>query len=59
MTLDHAQSAFRGQSSNKAAGDYLDTLMEYESDDMIGDDTFRNGIAEVAYWLCYGKHLEG
>lgn len=57
MTLDFAQEAFRSVPSNKAAGDYLSALMAYEADDMIGDDTFHNGIAEVAYWLHYGKLL--
>lgn len=57
MTFDRAQKAFRTKPTKQSAGDYLHAATEYECDDMIGDDTFLNTIAEVAYWLKYGKQL--
>ena len=57
MTFDRAQDLFRAAPTNKRAGAYLKVACEYEGDDIIGDDTFLNAIAEVAYWLSYGKRL--
>lgn len=51
MTLDQAQDSFRATPSRQSAGAYLSALVEYEGDDMIGDDTFRNGLSEIINWL--------
>jgi hypothetical protein len=51
VTLDFAQEAFRSFPNNETAARYLRTLLEYEADDMIGDDTFLDGIVEVMQWL--------
>lgn len=62
MTLDRAEEEFEAalngachgepkRPTNQAAGVYLTTLLEYEADDMIGDDTFRNGLAKIAAYL--------
>jgi hypothetical protein len=58
MTFDFAQEAFRTTPTNKTAGDYLETAIDYSSDDMIGDDTFFNAVNEVAYWLQFGEQIE-
>lgn len=61
-TLDQSQDAFRASlnstcageptaTTNRAAGAYLRTLMDYHADDMIGDDTFLNGLAEIETYL--------
>jgi hypothetical protein len=57
MTFDHAQEAFRAKPTNQSAGNYLSTAAEYESDGMIGDDTWLNAVSEVAYWLLYDKQI--
>lgn len=57
MTLDYAQEAFRATPTKGTAGDYLKTAVAYEQDDMIGDDTFFDALAEVTYWLRYGKQI--
>jgi hypothetical protein len=51
MTLDYAQERFMSHPSPGTAGDYLARLMEYESDGMIGDDTFHNGLAVIRDYL--------
>jgi hypothetical protein len=51
MTFDEAQDAFRASPNLKTAAVYLDTAMTYASDDMIGDDTFLNAVAEVAGFM--------
>ena len=51
MTLDQAQDAFNVAPSNKTAADYLETLLEYEKDDMIGRDTFLDGLITIADYL--------
>jgi len=54
MTLDQAEEAFCDVPSQKSAGRYLRALLEYEADDMIGDDTFLDGLAKIADWLVEG-----
>lgn len=54
-TFDDTQEAFREKPTKKTAGYYLEALLEYESDDMIGDDTFLDGLAEIAHWLTKEK----
>ena len=51
LTFDAAQEAFRERSTQAAAGAYLKTALDYEADDMIGDDTFLNAVSEIADWL--------
>ncbi len=51
MTLDQAQDAFRAEPTNERAGAYLHLLLIYEMDDMIGDDTFLDGLSEIGAWL--------
>lgn len=51
MTFDDAQDAFRMNRTNKTAAAYLATAMEYESADMIGDDTFLDALAEIRNYL--------
>lgn len=51
LTLDDAKEAFEHNPSNATAGDYLATLMQYEADDMIGDDTFLDGLGKIAGYL--------
>lgn len=51
MTLDMAQNAFESEPSNTSAADYLSALVQYEADDMIGDDTFLNGLALIEQYL--------
>lgn len=55
MTLDQAETAFREQRNNATAGRYLRTLMEYEADDKIDDDTWLDGLAPIAEYLLDGK----
>lgn len=50
-TLDRAQDSFRATPSRQSAGIYLSTLIEYQGDDMIGDDTFFDGLLEISNWL--------
>ena len=64
MSLDDAIAAFaaartepryskqlRKHMCNRAAGRLLETLMQYEADGMIGDDTFLNNLAAIADYL--------
>lgn len=51
MKLDPAHDRFTQHPTKKTAGAYLAALMEYEADDMIGDDTFLDGLAEIRNWL--------
>jgi hypothetical protein len=50
-TLDVTQDTFRDNPNTNTAADYLSALMDYESDGMIGDDTFLNGVSDVEQWL--------
>ena len=54
MTLDQAEAHFRANKTNKTAGEYLMRLMEYEFDDIIDDDTFFDGLAEIRDYLYWG-----
>ena len=58
MTFGYAQEAFRAAPTNERAADYLSQVVAYESNDMIGDDTFLNAISEVAYWLKFGEQIQ-
>jgi hypothetical protein len=51
LTLDTTQDAFRDAPTNATAADYLDMLTTYAADDMIGDDTFFNGLHEIYEYL--------
>lgn len=51
LTFDTAQEAFHGSPSLPTAGVYLATAMQYEADDMIGDDTFLNALVDIRDWL--------
>ena len=51
MTLDEAQDRFRNRPSNKTAAAYLAAVLEYEADDMIGDDTFLDALSEIRDYL--------
>jgi hypothetical protein len=51
MTLDAAQEAFEAEATNATAAEYLRQLRQYEADDMIGDDTFLNGLEEIQQFL--------
>jgi hypothetical protein len=57
ITFDEAQDEFRSNPTNKTAGVYLSVASGYEEDDMIGDDTYHNAIAEVTYWLIYNAQM--
>lgn len=50
-TFDFTQEAFLHSPNRRTAGDYLAAAMEYEADDMIGDDTFLNALADIRGWL--------
>jgi hypothetical protein len=51
MTLDDAKDAWRAGKSKRTAAAYMTALMEYENEGMIGDETFRNGLAEIMNWM--------
>jgi hypothetical protein len=51
MTLDDAQAAFEAERTPRTVADYMRTLLEYNIDDMIGDDTFLNGLADINAYL--------
>jgi hypothetical protein len=51
MTLDEAEGAFREKPTNETAGRFLIELMVYGADGMIGDDTWLNGLADIAVYL--------
>ena len=51
FTLDTAQETFRAYPSMRSAGIYMDMLILYEQDDMIEDDTWLDGLAEVRDYL--------
>lgn len=46
-TLDRAQEAFEANPTPKTIAAYMSVLMEYEADDMIGDDTWMDGLADI------------
>jgi hypothetical protein len=56
LTLDSAHDTFMQYPSMRSAGNYLDMLILYEQDDMIGDDTFHDGIAEIRDYLLGVPH---
>jgi hypothetical protein len=49
--LDKAHDAFQATPTNKSAGDFMALLMEYESNGMIGDDIWLNGLSEIGRYL--------
>jgi hypothetical protein len=51
MTLDLAWDGFVGNPTPTTAAIYLEQLLQYEADDMIGDDTFLNGLHEICDFL--------
>jgi hypothetical protein len=51
MKLDDASDAFHDKRDNKSAAQYLRALIDYHADDMIGDDTFLNGLADIETFL--------
>ena len=55
-TLDTAQEWFRAYPSMRSAGIYMDMLILYEQDDMIEDDTWLDGLAELRDYLLGVRH---
>jgi hypothetical protein len=51
ITLDEAQTAFEEQRTIAVAATYLRVLMQYETDGMIGDDTWLNGLEVIQKFL--------
>jgi hypothetical protein len=56
MTLDDAQDEFRESTSHGVyrATNYARTLIEYHDEGMIGNETLRNGLIEIAQRLTDG-----
>jgi hypothetical protein len=56
MTLDEAQDLFLESTQHSAhyAANYARTLIEYHNDGMIGNDTLRGGMIEIAQRLTEG-----
>lgn len=55
MTLDESQDAFRANpQSHDAAQAYASELITYHRDEMIGNDTLRYGLIEIAQNLSDG-----
>lgn len=61
MTLDEAQDRFREDATDRAqrAKDYAEALIEYHGDGMIGNETLRNGLIEIAQGLTQGMSDTG
>jgi hypothetical protein len=57
--FDSVQEAFQANPNAQTAGAYLEALMEYEADDMIGDDTFLNGLSSVRDFLKQQEQVSG
>lgn len=53
--FDHAQEAFQDAPAKETAGAYLYSAIAYYNDDMIGDDTFLNALAEIRDFLLGGS----
>jgi hypothetical protein len=56
MTLDDAQDEFRESTNHGVyyANNYARTLIEYHDEGMIGNETLRNGLIEIAQRLTGG-----
>lgn len=55
MTLDRAQDGFREEPGTATAIEYATALLEYVGDNMIGNDTFRNGMIEIIHHITGGR----
>lgn len=51
MTLRDARRRFRDMPNRTRAASYMRALLAAERDDLINDDTFLDGLSEVADWL--------
>lgn len=51
MTLDDAQEIFYHEESKTSAADYLEELIKYYGDEMIGWSTVREGVEEIIMFL--------
>lgn len=50
LTLDEAQDSFRNDGTLLTAQAYLDTVLDYWVDDMIGDETLGAAKVELRDW---------
>ena len=53
--FDNARTAFRAKKTSASAGNFLQQALEYEFEEQISRDTFRNAVQEVANWLSEAK----
>jgi hypothetical protein len=53
--FDNARTAFRANKTCVNAGQYLHEALEYEFEEQISHDAFRNAVQEVADWLSKAK----
>ncbi|ARK07579.1 hypothetical protein LAV_00204 [Sphingobium phage Lacusarx] len=55
-TLDQRKAAFASEPCTATARRYATELLDYWADDMIGRDTLRNGLIEIATGLTEGRN---
>lgn len=50
-TFTDAQADFERLKTPRAAETYMTLALQYQADDMIGDDTFLDAMSDIAEWL--------